>query len=206
MGSSLKGTHQQEASRSIDLMKGKVELQSSRLFPFIELWSPLLWLFVFSFFTWMQETRESLCTDNFVDKFTKDKEMPSSFFLPKGSKKRRAPPQGSVKGTKKKRFQLGGKGGKFKTNEKEVEATKPTLDDEEILSEGSDIDGDPDVGYLSSDHEEEVETAEEKRLRLAKLYLEEIEKVENIFYLLARFSLAKSRYFIEFQISKQASM
>ena len=111
--------------------------------------------------------------------------MPSSFFLPKGSRKRKSsqvknPGSGS---SNKKKFQLGGKGGKFKTKEKDREPQKSAIDDEEILSEGSDVEGDPDAGYLSSENGvEEVETAEEKRLRLAKLYLEEIEKV--IFFLL----------------------
>ena len=41
--------------------------------------------------------------------------------------------------------------------------------DEEIDSEGSDIEGRPDAGYES---EEDAETAEEKRLRLARLYLQ----------------------------------
>jgi len=59
-------------------------------------------------------------------------------------------------------------GKKSKTKQKKVE------DDEEIDSEGSDIEGRPDAGYESD--EEDKETAEEKRLRLAKLYLEEIEK------------------------------
>ena len=40
---------------------------------------------------------------------------------------------------------------------------------------GSDIEGRPDAGY-ESDPEEEKETAEQKKLRLAKAYLEEIEK------------------------------
>ena len=42
-------------------------------------------------------------------------------------------------------------------------------DDEEIDSEGSDIEAREDVGYES---EEDHETAEEKRLRLAKIYLQ----------------------------------
>jgi len=46
-------------------------------------------------------------------------------------------------------------------------------EDEDIDSEGSDIEGKGDAGYES---EEDNETAEEKRLRLAKLYLAEVEK------------------------------
>lgn len=111
-----------------------------------------------------------------VDLFSR---MPSNFFLPKGSKRKGGTTAaGAAKGGKKKRFQLGGKGGKFKTKDDSIAASKPALDDEEILSEGSDVEGDPDAGYLSSENEaENVETAEEKRLRLARLYLEEIEKV-----------------------------
>ena len=43
------------------------------------------------------------------------------------------------------------------------------MDNEEIDSEGSDIEVREDVGYES---EEDLETAEEKKLRLARLYLE----------------------------------
>ena len=46
-------------------------------------------------------------------------------------------------------------------------------DDEEIDSDGSDIEVRDDAGYES---EEDVETAEEKRLRLAKVYLAEVEE------------------------------
>ena len=44
------------------------------------------------------------------------------------------------------------------------------MDDENIESDGSDIEGMGDVGYES---EEDLETAEEKKLRMAKLYLQE---------------------------------
>jgi len=59
-------------------------------------------------------------------------------------------------------------------NKVAVKPKKKREEDEEIDSEGSDIEGRPDAGYESeeSDHE----TAEEKRLRLARVYLEEIEK------------------------------
>jgi len=50
---------------------------------------------------------------------------------------------------------------------------KKKVEDEEIDSEGSDIEGKGDAGYES---EEDTETPEEKRLRLAKLYLAEVEK------------------------------
>ncbi|XP_023344987.1 U3 small nucleolar RNA-interacting protein 2 [Eurytemora carolleeae] len=80
-----------------------------------------------------------------------------SFFIRKGGtggnkvaqagKKRRAPQEGKGKGSKKFR-------------------------DEEIDSEGSDIEARDDVGYES---EEDKETAEEKKLRLARLYLQEIQ-------------------------------
>ena len=50
-------------------------------------------------------------------------------------------------------------------------------EDEEILSDGSDIDPKEDVvGPEVDEEEEEQETADEKRLRLAKAYLEEIER------------------------------
>lgn len=49
-------------------------------------------------------------------------------------------------------------------------------DDDEILSDASDVEGRPDAGYESDGLDEDAqETAEEKRLRLAKAYLEEIE-------------------------------
>ena len=50
---------------------------------------------------------------------------------------------------------------------------KVVEEDEEIDSEGSDIEGKGDAGYES---EEDTETPEEKRLRLAKMYLAEVEK------------------------------
>ena len=50
------------------------------------------------------------------------------------------------------------------------------MDDEEILSDGSDIDP-KDVDDFAPEHDaDEAETADEKRLRLAKAYLEEIER------------------------------
>ena len=51
--------------------------------------------------------------------------------------------------------------------------SKKKVEDEEIDSEGSDIEGKGDAGYESED---DKETAEEKRLRLAKVYLAEIEE------------------------------
>ena len=50
------------------------------------------------------------------------------------------------------------------------------FEDEEIASDGSDIEGRDDVGYES---EEDHETAEEKKLRLARIYLQ----VCPIFYM-----------------------
>jgi len=67
----------------------------------------------------------------------------------KGTNKRKAPPNSTT-------------GKKLRKDE-----------DEEIESDGSDIEYNGDVGYES---EEDTETAEEKKLRLAKLYLQEIEK------------------------------
>ena len=69
---------------------------------------------------------------------------------------------------------------KFATGDGLVNGKK-NQDNEEILSDASDVEGDPDAGYLSSENEdaEEKETVEEKRLRLAKVYLEEIERQEK---------------------------
>ena len=51
-------------------------------------------------------------------------------------------------------------------------------EDEEIYSDGSDIEGRNDVGY-QSDPEVDAETAEEKRVRLAETYLQEIIRQEK---------------------------
>eukprot|EP00088_Acartia_fossae_P015278 TRINITY_DN18347_c0_g1_i1.p1 TRINITY_DN18347_c0_g1~~TRINITY_DN18347_c0_g1_i1.p1 ORF type:complete len:458 (-),score=116.51 TRINITY_DN18347_c0_g1_i1:400-1773(-) len=80
-----------------------------------------------------------------------------SFFIRKGGEAGR-----NVSAQKRKMSQGQKKGKKIKK-----------IDDEEIDSDGSDIEGREDVGYES---EEDLETAEEKKLRLAKLYLQEIEK------------------------------
>ena len=51
--------------------------------------------------------------------------------------------------------------------------------DEEILSDASDVEGRPDAGYESEKDQEDQdqrETPEEKRLRMAKEYLKEVEK------------------------------
>lgn len=58
-------------------------------------------------------------------------------------------------------------------NQDKKAKVKKRDEDEEIDSEGSDIEGRPDAGYES---EEDNETAEEKRLRLARLYLSEVEE------------------------------
>ncbi len=54
-------------------------------------------------------------------------------------------------------------------------------DDEEILSDASDVEGRPDAGYESEhdDDDDLRETAEEKAVRLAKIHLEEIEREER---------------------------
>ena len=83
-----------------------------------------------------------------------------SFFLKKGGDGAK----NYTGGARKRKAKDVGKGGKAK---KKVE------EDEEIDSEGSDIEGRGDAGYES---EEDMETAEEKRLRLAKIYLAEVEK------------------------------
>lgn len=64
-------------------------------------------------------------------------------------------------------------GKKRKAAVEKKKAKKHRPDDEEIDSEGSDIEVRDDAGYES---EEDHETAEEKRLRLAKLYLSEVEQ------------------------------
>ena len=52
-------------------------------------------------------------------------------------------------------------------------------DNEEILSDASDVEGrDQDTNIISE--ESDTETAEEKRLRLAKKYLDEIERQGNL--------------------------
>eukprot|EP00088_Acartia_fossae_P030393 TRINITY_DN3135_c0_g1_i3.p1 TRINITY_DN3135_c0_g1~~TRINITY_DN3135_c0_g1_i3.p1 ORF type:complete len:461 (-),score=88.09 TRINITY_DN3135_c0_g1_i3:2-1384(-) len=81
-----------------------------------------------------------------------------SFFIRKGG-------TGGGKNTfagKKRKADASGKAKKMKK-----------MEDEEIYSDGSDIDPKEDVGYES---DEDLETAEEKKLRLAKVYLQEIEK------------------------------
>ena len=68
------------------------------------------------------------------------------------------------------------KGGKKSKTVSERLSNKDAGDDDEILSDASDVEGRPDAGYESDGLDEEAqETAEEKRLRLAKAYLEEIE-------------------------------
>ena len=64
-------------------------------------------------------------------------------------------------------------GKKRKAAVEKKKAKKARPEDEEIDSDGSDIEVRDDAGYES---EEDIETAEEKRLRLAKLYLGEVEK------------------------------
>ena len=79
-----------------------------------------------------------------------------SFFIRKGGgglplgKKRKAAPEKNV-----------------------AKKARKAKEDEEIDSDGSDIEVRDDAGYES---EEDVETAEEKRLRLAKVYLAEVEE------------------------------
>ncbi|XP_005177615.2 U3 small nucleolar RNA-interacting protein 2 [Musca domestica] len=100
--------------------------------------------------------------------------MSSSFFLKK-----------EPKNNKKRKFQGGGgagaKGkGKDKTNETPAKK-RPQKDDEEIASDseyesGLEGDGAPNLAFSSDEAEEE--TPQDKRLRLAKQYLEEIEKQE----------------------------
>ena len=83
-----------------------------------------------------------------------------SFFIRKG-------------GDGAKNFTGGSRKRKAGDGNKKVKAKKKAVEDEEIDSEGSDIEGRGDAGYES---EEDNETAEEKRLRLAKVYLEEVER------------------------------
>lgn len=50
-------------------------------------------------------------------------------------------------------------------------------ENEEILSDASDVEGRPDAGYESdADDPDKLETPEAKRLRLAQAYLEEIQR------------------------------
>ena len=76
-----------------------------------------------------------------------------SFFIRKG-------------GDGAKNFTGGSRKRKAGDGNKKVKAKKKAVEDEEIDSEGSDIEGRGDAGYES---EEDNETAEEKRLRLAKV-------------------------------------
>jgi len=70
-------------------------------------------------------------------------------------------------------YSAGGRKRKANHSDKHSKAKKRAEEDEEIDSEGSDIEGKGDAGYES---EEDNETPEEKRLRLAKLYLAEVER------------------------------
>eukprot|EP00090_Calanus_glacialis_P036412 TRINITY_DN6218_c0_g1_i1.p1 TRINITY_DN6218_c0_g1~~TRINITY_DN6218_c0_g1_i1.p1 ORF type:complete len:463 (-),score=171.61 TRINITY_DN6218_c0_g1_i1:58-1446(-) len=83
-----------------------------------------------------------------------------SFFIRKG-------------GDGSKNYSTGGRKRKAVHSDKHAKAKKRAEEDEEIDSEGSDIEGRGDAGYES---EEDNETPEEKRLRLAKLYLAEVER------------------------------
>jgi len=87
-----------------------------------------------------------------------------SFFIRKGGTGGKT----SLAGKKRKSVQDGNKG---PTRGKKFKANK--FENEEIDSDGSDIEAREDVGYES---EEDHETPEEKKLRLARLYLQEIEK------------------------------
>merc|ERR1712029_562421 len=109
----------------------------------------------------------------------------SNFFLAKGSKaeaakKRKAAKKGSLVKTKPKSGQVSRKAKTFDTGSgltAKKKKRKEEDEDEEILSDASDVVGRqdkdkvPDAGYSS---DEDVETAEEKRLRLAKVFLDEI--------------------------------
>lgn len=64
-------------------------------------------------------------------------------------------------------------GSKPDSKKKGRSASAKVEHDEEILSDDSEVEGNPDAGYESED---DNETAEQKRLRLAKKYLEEIER------------------------------
>jgi len=83
-----------------------------------------------------------------------------SFFIRKG-------------GDGAKNYSAGGRKRKSPHSDKHPKAKKRAEEDEEVDSEGSDIEGKGDAGYES---EEDNETAEEKRLRLAKVYLAEVER------------------------------
>ena len=82
-----------------------------------------------------------------------------SFFIRKG-------------GDGAKNYNGGAKKRKASSSGKNSKTKRKAGEDEEIDSEGSDIEGKGDAGYES---EEDNETAEEKRLRLARIYLEEVE-------------------------------
>ncbi|XP_054729653.1 U3 small nucleolar RNA-interacting protein 2 [Anastrepha obliqua] len=105
--------------------------------------------------------------------------MSSSFFLkkePKANKKRKLSKEPRSTGGKK------GFSKKQPTNAAPPSRKRPQKEDEEIASDddfGSGLDGEGDATNLvfSSDEVEE-ETPQDKRLRLAKQYLEEIEKQE----------------------------
>ncbi|XP_004521034.1 U3 small nucleolar RNA-interacting protein 2 [Ceratitis capitata] len=105
--------------------------------------------------------------------------MSSSFFLkkePKASKKRKLSKEPRGTGGKK------GPGRKQTSNSIPPARKRPQKEDEEIASDEefeSGLDGEGDASNLvfSSDEVEE-ETPQDKRLRLAKQYLEEIEKQE----------------------------
>jgi len=98
----------------------------------------------------------------------------SSFFLAKGSKKRKAP-GGNKNNTKVNNSKITKK--KKRTAAFDV-GSEDLKDNEEILSDASDVEGNPDAGYSSNEDEANKETADDKRLRLAKIYLEELEKEE----------------------------
>uniref|UniRef100_A0A1I8PIP4 Uncharacterized protein n=1 Tax=Stomoxys calcitrans TaxID=35570 RepID=A0A1I8PIP4_STOCA len=103
--------------------------------------------------------------------------MSSSFFLKK-----------EPKNNKKRKFQGGptGAGAKGKNKGKNIQDNppakkKPQKDDEEIASDSeyeSGLEGEGAPNLVFSSDEAEEETPQDKRLRLAKKYLEEIEKQE----------------------------
>lgn len=102
-----------------------------------------------------------------------------SFFLPK---KRQDLPREK----KRKRFNVSGRrpraaGGEDPESGGAGGHRDGSAGQEEILSDASDVEGRPDAGY-ESDSDEERETAEAKRLRLAKKYLEEIENQGKSIY------------------------
>lgn len=92
-----------------------------------------------------------------------------SFFLPKGSKGHKRKTKDCFKG----------KGGPKKSRNAEKGLGSAADEDEEIPSDDSDIEGSNNNEFLEHSYPEDKETAEEKRLRLAKKYLEEIEKQER---------------------------